>query len=230
MLSHHIYNLYVCQDTQLVQLVLFLRRFWLPTPPGHESLCDKSYERSWLYCHLHCSFSIKDLRVRDLQCLRNLLHHVLSAWCYLFQSDWGHWKLMQIQLLQDSENADILLMSARALTFLADVMPACCGIIVRHQAVPVLCARLLNIEYIDVAEQSLTVSIQARVVPAWYNIFTCLEVSLYAISQSTPWLPLSRVHVSSQEAFCSTMATRLAHSPPAICALRVIYPNFIGPL
>lgn len=62
-----------------------------------------------------------------------------------------------MSLLQESEVADILLLSARGLTYLADVMPASCHSIVRHRAVPVLCERLLNIEYIDVAEQSLTV-------------------------------------------------------------------------
>ena len=65
--------------------------------------------------------------------------------------------ILQVNLLQESENPEILLLSARGLTYLADVMPACCGMIVRHEAVPVLCERLLNIEYIDVAEQSLTV-------------------------------------------------------------------------
>lgn len=48
-------------------------------------------------------------------------------------------------------------MAARVLTFLADVLPQSCGAIVRHGAVPAFCARLLNIEYIDLAEQSLQV-------------------------------------------------------------------------
>jgi hypothetical protein len=44
---------------------------------------------------------------------------------------------------------------ARALAFLADVLPSSCSAIVRHGAVPAFCARLLTIEYIDLAEQSL---------------------------------------------------------------------------
>lgn len=52
-------------------------------------------------------------------------------------------------------NPDIMLYAARALTFMADVMPASCGSIVRHGAVAAFCARLLTIEYIDLAEQSL---------------------------------------------------------------------------
>ncbi len=52
-------------------------------------------------------------------------------------------------------NPDIMLLAARAITHLADVLPASCSSIVRHGAVSVLCGRLLAIEYIDLAEQSL---------------------------------------------------------------------------
>lgn len=69
--------------------------------------------------------------------------------------------LLQISLLQTDHNPDIMLLAARSLTFLADVLPACCGTIVRHGAVPALCERLLNIEYIDLAEQSLQVQPRA---------------------------------------------------------------------
>ena len=55
-------------------------------------------------------------------------------------------------------NPDIMLLAARALTFMADVLPSSCGAIVRHEAVPAFCARLLTIEYIDLAEQSLQVN------------------------------------------------------------------------
>ncbi len=50
-----------------------------------------------------------------------------------------------------------MILAARALTFLADVLPSSCTSIVRHGAVPIFCERLLNIEYIDLAEQSLQV-------------------------------------------------------------------------
>lgn len=49
----------------------------------------------------------------------------------------------------------MMLLAARAITFLADVVPATASAIVRHGAVNVLCARLLSIDYIDLAEQSL---------------------------------------------------------------------------
>lgn len=60
-------------------------------------------------------------------------------------------------LLQSDSNPEVMLLAARALTFLADVLPASCSSIVRHGAVPAFCERLLNIEYIDLAEQSLQV-------------------------------------------------------------------------
>jgi E3 ubiquitin-protein ligase TRIP12 len=50
----------------------------------------------------------------------------------------------------------MMLLAARALTFMADTLPNSCGAIVRHGAVASFCQRLLTIEYIDLAEQSLT--------------------------------------------------------------------------
>jgi hypothetical protein len=50
-----------------------------------------------------------------------------------------------------------MLLAARGLTFLADMLPAACASMVRHGAVASFCQRLLTIEYIDLAEQSLLV-------------------------------------------------------------------------
>ncbi|GAX77476.1 hypothetical protein CEUSTIGMA_g4920.t1 [Chlamydomonas eustigma] len=60
-----------------------------------------------------------------------------------------------VQLLNMEHNPDMMLLAARAMTFMADAMPVSCAIIARHGAIPVFCARLLTIEYIDLAEQSL---------------------------------------------------------------------------
>ena len=62
-----------------------------------------------------------------------------------------------MHLLNAEHNPDVMLLAARAITFLADVLPSSCSSIVRHGAVPAFCARLLTIEYIDLAEQSLQV-------------------------------------------------------------------------
>jgi len=66
-----------------------------------------------------------------------------------------HVSSLQVQLLGMEHNPDIMLLAARALTFMADVLPTSSSAIVRHGAVPALCTRLLTIEYIDLAEQSL---------------------------------------------------------------------------
>lgn len=60
-----------------------------------------------------------------------------------------------INFLGQELNPDVMLLAARALTNLADVFPPACSYIIRHGAVSAFCARLLNIEYIDLAEQSL---------------------------------------------------------------------------
>lgn len=63
----------------------------------------------------------------------------------------------QVNFLGYEHNPDLMLLAARALTFLADVFPPAASSIIRHGAVPAFCARLLTIEYIDLAEQSLQV-------------------------------------------------------------------------
>jgi hypothetical protein len=65
--------------------------------------------------------------------------------------------VLQVHLLNAEHNPDVMLLAARAITFLADVLPSSCSSIVRHGAVPAFCARLLTSEYIDLAEQSLQV-------------------------------------------------------------------------
>jgi E3 ubiquitin-protein ligase TRIP12 len=64
-----------------------------------------------------------------------------------------------VHLLNAEWQPDVMLLAARALTHLADVLPASCAAIVHYGAVPCFCARLLTIEYIDLAEQSLQVNL-----------------------------------------------------------------------
>ncbi|TKY75496.1 E3 ubiquitin-protein ligase UPL3 [Spatholobus suberectus] len=60
-----------------------------------------------------------------------------------------------VGLLNHESNADVMLLAARALTHLCDVLPSSCAAVVHYGAVPIFCARLLTIEYMDLAEQSL---------------------------------------------------------------------------
>lgn len=57
------------------------------------------------------------------------------------------------------DNPDTMLLACRCLSNLMEAMPAALGSVVYGGAVPVLCAKLIEIQYIDVAEQSLTVSV-----------------------------------------------------------------------
>ena len=58
-------------------------------------------------------------------------------------------------LLDDGQGPDTMLYAARALTQMMDVLPESCGAVVHYGCVELFCARLLNIEFIDLAEQSL---------------------------------------------------------------------------
>ncbi|CAL0334195.1 unnamed protein product [Lupinus luteus] len=60
-----------------------------------------------------------------------------------------------VGLLNHEINPDIMLLAARALTHLCDVLPSSCAAVVHYGAVSMFCARLLTIEYMDLAEQSL---------------------------------------------------------------------------
>lgn len=58
-----------------------------------------------------------------------------------------------VGLLNHESNPDIMLLAARALTHLCDVLPSLCSAVVHYGAVTCFVARLLTIEYMDLAEQ-----------------------------------------------------------------------------
>ncbi|CAH8269838.1 unnamed protein product [Arabidopsis lyrata] len=60
-----------------------------------------------------------------------------------------------VKLSKHENNADIMLLAIRAITYLCDVYPRSVASLVRHDTIPALCQRLLTIEYLDVAEQCL---------------------------------------------------------------------------
>ncbi|CAA3011063.1 E3 ubiquitin- ligase UPL3 [Olea europaea subsp. europaea] len=60
-----------------------------------------------------------------------------------------------VGLLNHESNPDIMLLAARALTHLVDVLPSSSAAVVHYGAVTCFVARLLTIEYMDLAEQSL---------------------------------------------------------------------------
>ncbi|KAF9109166.1 Ubiquitin fusion degradation protein 4 [Mortierella sp. AM989] len=54
------------------------------------------------------------------------------------------------------DNPEIMLLACRCLSNLMEAIPSSLGSVVHGGAVPVLCAKLIEIQYIDLAEQSLT--------------------------------------------------------------------------
>lgn len=89
-------------------------------------------------------------------------HHHIAHAPLLLRCTWPLPLLVrtQVHCLNTEHNPDMMLLAARALTFMADVLPNSCGSIVRHGAVAAFCQRLLTIEYIDLAEQSLQVRLE----------------------------------------------------------------------
>ncbi|KAJ2743540.1 Ubiquitin fusion degradation protein 4 [Coemansia sp. BCRC 34301] len=57
-------------------------------------------------------------------------------------------------------NADIMLLACRCLSNLLEALPLAGGLLARLGAIDVLCSKLLEIEYIDLAEQALTTLMQ----------------------------------------------------------------------
>ena len=58
-----------------------------------------------------------------------------------------------VKFAKHESNPDIMLLAIRAITYICDVHPRSSSFLVRHDAVPALCQRLLAFEYLDVAEQ-----------------------------------------------------------------------------
>ncbi|PIA38680.1 hypothetical protein AQUCO_02700123v1 [Aquilegia coerulea] len=56
-----------------------------------------------------------------------------------------------VTLAKDENNPDVILLSVRCITYLCESSEN----LLHHDVIPVLCARLMNIEYLDVAEQCL---------------------------------------------------------------------------
>ncbi len=62
-----------------------------------------------------------------------------------------------VHLVEGGITADIILLACRALGFLLDALPNSITTIVNQQAIPVLMDKLLNVEYLDLAEQVIQV-------------------------------------------------------------------------
>ncbi|PRQ43454.1 putative aminoacyltransferase, E1 ubiquitin-activating enzyme [Rosa chinensis] len=101
-----------------------------------------------------------------------------------------------VKLSRDETSADIMLLAIRAMTYLCDVYPKSSVYLVRHDAVPALCQRLLAIEYLDVAEQCLQAleklsreqplaCLQAGAIMAVLNYIDFFSTSIQRVALST---------------------------------------------
>ncbi|KAF8402768.1 hypothetical protein HHK36_010858 [Tetracentron sinense] len=101
-----------------------------------------------------------------------------------------------VKLAKNDSSPDMMLLAIRAITYLCDGFPGSSRILVRHDAVPALCARLMAIEYLDVAEQCLQalekisrdhplVCLQAGAIMAVLNYIDFFTTSIQRVALST---------------------------------------------
>jgi len=60
-----------------------------------------------------------------------------------------------IQLLNMDYNPEMMLLACRAIANMTEALPNSVHIIIASGAIPVICSKLMSIEYIDLAEQGL---------------------------------------------------------------------------
>ena len=70
------------------------------------------------------------------------------------------------------ENAEMMLLACRCLANLMEALPPATANVVYGGAVPILCQKLLEIQFIDLAEQALSVSYISSRKPSW-KLLTC---------------------------------------------------------
>lgn len=61
-----------------------------------------------------------------------------------------------IEMLQMEYNPEMMLLACRCLCNMIEALPGSAAVVIENGAAPILTAKMLNIEYIDLAEQALT--------------------------------------------------------------------------
>ncbi|XP_042377997.1 E3 ubiquitin-protein ligase UPL4-like isoform X1 [Zingiber officinale] len=127
-----------------------------------------------------------------------------------------------VKLAGHESNPEVMLLAIRALTYLCDSMPRSADAIVRHGALPVLCGRLLAIEYLDVAEQCH----QALEKISRKQPIACLQAgTANAVLTYIDFFPSSiqRAAVSTIANMCKKLppdcSSSIIESVPTLCAL-----------
>ncbi|KAL5721492.1 HECT-type E3 ubiquitin transferase [Ranunculus cassubicifolius] len=127
-----------------------------------------------------------------------------------------------VELAKEENNPNIMIISIRCMTYLCEVVPESSVILVQQGVLPVLCARLMSIEYLDVAEQCLQVL--ERISEEQPR--ACLEAGVILASLSYIDFfstSIQRVAVSTVANICKRLPKNLASSymdaVPILCNL-----------
>lgn len=75
---------------------------------------------------------------------------------------------------QGDDNLEAQVLACRCLANLMEALPGVAHTVVYHGAIPVLCSKLIEISYIDLAEQTLSVSLSVPLIPSDSHN-TCLD-------------------------------------------------------
>ena len=115
-------------------------------------------------------------------------------------------------------NPELMLLAVRAMTSMADILPNTRGAFVRAGALPTLCQKLFAIEYIDVAEQSL--SALEKLTRGYYGSKAAEAGALTAALAHLDFFGVGMQGVSMQMAsnVCSEFPTK-SLSPGAVDAI-----------
>ena len=92
-----------------------------------------------------------------------------------------------VNLAKHETNPEIMLLAIRAITYICDVYPRSSNFLIRHDAVPALCQRLMAIEYSDVAEQVMQLYMTDCIISSlsWTLFYTrkyCCYMVTYRLS------------------------------------------------
>ncbi|KAF6150541.1 hypothetical protein GIB67_030342 [Kingdonia uniflora] len=128
-----------------------------------------------------------------------------------------------VAMVKNEGSPDIMFFAIRAITYLCDALPrASPSILVRHDVVPALVARLFDIEYMDVAEQCF----QALLKISRYQPKPCLEAgAIMACLTYLDFFPSSiqRVALSTAANICkkltSDSSSQFMEAVPVFCNL-----------
>lgn len=127
---------------------------------------------------------------------------------------------------QGDENLEAQVLAARCLANLMEALPGVAHTVVYHGAIPVLCSKLIEISYIDLAEQTLSVRapVTTHSCPFLTRQFRLWKRSpknsQAQLSVRTAWLPYSITSTSSRSPYSAPLCRR--HQIAAAMFLRNI--------